>query len=95
MFDHVNVNENKIDGKLPDGYYACTESNGDIIIRNLKEESKQWGERRSEFWEDNNTGEYPFAMGYNFQYIEIHHWGESSPYTCDYEKKGFIYPQLD
>ena len=95
MFEHVDSNCLQIEQSLPEGYYACTEDDGDIVIRNLKRESLQWGYDRSKFWEENTNilKDYPYCKNYNFQYIEMYCWGESEHFGCDYEKNGcFIKP---
>jgi hypothetical protein len=79
----------KIKKDLPEGYYACVENGGEIVIRNLKEESKQWGGARTDVYDLIEDGtDYPYGLSWNIQYMEMYHWGESAPFRCDYEKKG-------
>ena len=92
-YKHVNFNETRIAQPLPEGYYACTERDGDITIRNLKEESLEYMDDRDKFWGDTNKDQYPYSLHYNFQYMEMYHWGESPKYGCDYERDGcFLKP---
>ena len=89
-FDHlgnVDFNSTVIEQNLQAGYYACTEPNGNIVIRNLKRESMQWNDIRDDFWADTSKF-YPFCNNFNFQYMEMYHWAESMPFSCDYEKDG-------
>jgi len=85
---YVDTNSVKISKNLPEGYYACTEVNGDIVIRNLKLESKEWGSNRDKFFNNPNKEDYPYCRHHNFQYIEMYHWGESPKYGTDYERDG-------
>lgn len=84
---HVDFNSTIIEQNLPDGHYACTEKDGNVVIRNLKEESRQWEKNRDVFWSESSRF-YPYCHSFNFQYMEMYHWSESNPYWCDYEKDG-------
>ena len=89
-FDHlgnVDFNSTVIKQNLQTGYYACTELNGNIVIRNLRGEAIQWKANRDDFWNDASKF-YPFCTSFNFQYMEMYHWAESMPFSCDYEKDG-------
>ena len=81
MFQYVDDDPVRIGKKLPDGYYACLEHDGTIIIRNLKREAEEWGDDMSKCWSTSSQNLYPYNIGFNMNYMEIH-------YTCDYEYEG-------
>ena len=62
--DYVDLDNIILKRKLPEGVYACAETNGDVIIRDLKKEVMQWSgllEKR-----------YPYSRGCIGLYDEIH-----------------------
>ena len=83
-YKYVNYDETRIAQPFPEGFYACIERDGDIVIRNLKEESLEWGSDRIKFWSDSNKDKYPYSRNYNFQYMEMYNWRESEDRKCDY-----------
>lgn len=88
QYKYVDENSIEFAQPFPEGYYACTERNGDIVIRNLKEESKEWGDVRQHFFSDEHQADYPYCRHHNFQYVEMYLWGESPEYGTDYERSG-------
>ena len=83
QYKNVDYESTIITQPLPDGYYACTENNGNVTIRDLKTEALEWEDSRERIL---HLRDYPYCRHYNWQYTEMYHWGESEPFKCDYEK---------
>lgn len=87
MHNYVNYHSPRIARMFADGLYACLEPDGSIVVRDLKKESIQWGDNRGTYLDYDWEG-YPWSKGWNYQYMEFYHWGESPVYGCDYEREG-------
>lgn len=71
---------------LEKGIYATIESDGSIVIRNLKEESKMFEDQYAYY--DHDFTDYPFESGVILTYMEMYKWRDSAEYKCDYEQRG-------